>query len=375
MTCTIEINQFLNNNLGAQQMINRTHVLGTLLLALMLHASGAHSADTVITEGVGSTCDDALRQAKTQATERIAGSYLNSQRSLRNDSMLEESVSEYTSGVVTSFSILNTDGLQPCKVRIQAVVDIEKSKLLAPPIANNSVDLGYIGSLVDKRKDGISMAMQLINRPEHFSVDMSEMQFQNASGRTQIEFDIRKISYSGQWQADIEALLSVQKKPQIYERPGAASIGKGLLALVALPVLIPAIIIAAPFMKPEPKKEPQSPDSSLCFQDTANPDLLNCYDGSLATEVMNQLTNMAYSVVLKDPSNNLYRLAPEQRISLLQEYWSPVPLITENSSERRQRFILVGVSGLPRKEQLHIDDRLLKQGMGLSFVVGRFSLQ
>lgn len=356
-------------------MIKRTHLFGALLLALMLISSGARSADTVIAEGIGTTCDDALRQAKNLATERIAGSYVNSQRSLRNDSMLEESVNEYTSGVVTSFSILSSDGQQPCKVKIQAVVDIEKSKLLAPPIANNSVDLGHIGSLVDKRKDGILIASQLINRPEHFSVDMSEMTFQNASGRTQIEFDIRKISYTGQWQADLEALLSVQKKPQIYERPGAASIGKGLLALVALPILIPAIIIAAPFMKPEPKKEPQNPENSLCFQDSSNRDQFNCYDGSLATEVMNQLYNMAYSVVLKDPSNNLYRLAPEQRISLLQEYWAPVPLITENSSERRQRFIIVGASGLPRKENLYIDDRLLKQGMGLSFVVGRFSAQ
>ena len=356
-------------------MITRLLARGALLVAFTLATSVALSAETVITEGVGTTCDDALRQAKNQATERVAGSYLNSQRSLRNDSMLEESVNEYTSGVVTSFSILSSDGLQPCKVRIQAVVDIEKSKLLAPPIANNSVDLGYIGSLVDKRKDGASMAKQLINRPEHFSVDMSEMAFQNAYGKTQIEFEIRKITYSGQWQADIEAMLSVQKKPQIYERPGAASIGKGLLALVALPVIIPAIIIAAPFMKPEPKKEPQNPENSLCFQDMNNRDLLNCYDGPLATEVMNQLYNMAYSIVLKAPSNELYRLAPEQRISFLQEYWSPTPLITESSTERRQRFILIGASGLPRKQSLHIDDTLLKQGMGLTFVVGSYSRQ
>ena len=356
-------------------MIKRILAHGALLAVFTLAPSVALSAETVITEGIGTTCDDALRQAKNQATERIAGSYLNSRRSLRNDSMLEESVNEYTSGVVTSFSVLSSDGFQPCKVRIQAVVDIEKSKLLAPPITNNSVDLGHIGSLVDKRKDGISMARQLINRPEHFYVDMSDMGFQNGSGRTHLEFEIRKITYSAQWQADIEAMLSVQKKPQIYERPGAASIGKGLLALVALPVLSPAIIIAAPFMKPEPKKEPQNPESSLCFQNTSNADLLNCSDGPLATEVMNQLSNMAYSIVLKAPSNELYRLAPEQRISFLQEYWSPTPFITENSTERRQRFILVGASGFPRKENLHIDDSLLKHGMGLSFAVGSYSQQ
>lgn len=356
-------------------MINKTKVASALFVAFVLQISFAYSSETVVVEGVGSSCDDALRQAKNVATERIAGSYINSQRSLRNDATLEESVTEYTSGVVTSFSILSSDGSQPCKVKIQAVVDVDKSKLIAPPLAKNAVDLGHIGSLVDKRKDGISMATQLINRPDHFSVDMSEMTFQNDSGQTHIEFEIRKITYSGQWQADIEALLSVQNKPQVYQRPGASSIGKGLLALVALPVLIPAIIISAPFMKQEPKKVPQNPESSLCFQDTNNSELLNCYDGPLAIEVMGQLSDMAYNVVLKDQSNNFYGFAAAKRISFLKDYWSPIPLSAENSSERRQRFILVGASGLPIKEKLRIDDSLLKEGMGLTFVVGRYNLQ
>lgn len=341
---------------------------GFLLAFVILHSAHSISAETVITEGIGTTCDDALRQAKNLATERIAGSYINSQRLLLNDTKFEESIKEFTGGVVTSFSVLSSDGNQPCKVKIQAAVDIDTSKRIALPISNNTVDLGYIGSLVENRKDGISMAKHLINRPEHFSVDMSELAFKNVSGRTYIEYEIKKITYSRQWQSDIEAMLYVQKKPQVYEPP---SIAKGLVTLIALPVLIPAIIIAAPFMTTQPKKEPQNPENSLCFNDLKNPELLNCYDGPLATEVMNQLANMSYNLLLKDPTNNLYRFAPERTISFLQEYQSPLPLKTEDTTERRQRFILVAASGLPIRESIYVDDSLLKQGMGLSLVIGK----
>lgn len=346
------------------------HFPRTPLVFWLLVSTSAYSAE-VITEGVGTTCEDALRQAKSLATENVAGSYLNSQRSLRNDTSLEESVHEYTGGVVTSFKILQSDGVQPCKVTIHANVDIEKSKILAPPIAKNSLDLGYIGAVVEKRKDASEIVAQLINRPDQFTVDISDVSYIPGSGMTQIDFEIKKITYSEQWAVDLEALLSVQTTPQIYERPGLGTIVKGVLGLIALPVLIPAAIIAAPFSKPEPKKTSQNAETSICFSNDKNLDKFSCYDGPVAAEIIKQLSRMAYVVVLKDSSNNLYKLSTEQNFSMLNSYWSPVALDTEGTTEKRQSFNVIGASGFPRKEQLYVDDRLLKQGMGLAFVVGR----
>lgn len=345
------------------------HLLIFLAAGFMLMSKPC-MAEKVVAEGVGTTCEDALRQAKNLATERVSGSYLNSQRSLYNDSHLEERLNEYTSGVVTSFRILESSGEQPCKVTIDANVDIERSRILSPPIANKSIDLGHIGALVDKRKDGINMISTLINQPDQYSVDVSDISYTPGAGVTQINFEIRNITYSAQWRADIEALLSVQSKPRIYEKPGAGSLVKGLLTLVALPVLIPAAIIAAPFMDSKPKALPQDPNGSICFETDSKFEKLNCYDGTLATELINQLSNMTYSIALKDLSNNLHRIAPERRFSLIKQYWAPVMLHAESSSERRQNFIVVGANDFPRQEQLYMKDFYLKHGMGLSFIVG-----
>ena len=329
-------------------------------------------AEKVVAEGVGTTCDDALRQAKNLATERIAGSYLNSERSLHNDVTLQETVNEYTSGVVTSYKILESTGEYPCKIRIEANVDIERSKVLAPPITNKSLDLGHIGALVNKRKDGVNMISKLVNRPDQFNVDIGEFSYTPWSDSTQIKFNIRKISYSAQWKADIQALLSVQNKPRVYEKMGAGSIAKGLLTLVALPVLIPAIIIAAPFMdsKPNQKVLPQDPNTSVCFEVDNSLKKLNCYDGSLAVELIKQLSQMKYSAALKDSSNNLYRIPHQSHFSLIKNYRSPAILQAEDTKENRQDFILIGSADFPREEQINIENRSLAQGTGLAFIVG-----
>lgn len=267
-------------------MNNVVRFLFIAIVTFTLVLSGAHASDTVITQGIGTTCDDALRQAKSLATERVAGSFLKSQRTLRNDTSLEESLNEYTGGVVTSFKILQTDGALPCTVSIQASVDIEQTKIIAPPIARNSLDLGHIGAVIEKRKDASDIVSKLINRPDQFTVDISDVSYTAGSGMTQIDFEIKRITSSAQWRADLEALLSVQSKPQIYEQPGLGTIAKGLLALVALPVLIPAAIIAAPFSEPQPKRVPQNPDTSICFSADNKLDKLACYDGPVAAEIV-----------------------------------------------------------------------------------------
>lgn len=345
--------------------------LSIFLAAFSLIVPGAQSAEAVVTQAVGTTCDDALRQAKGLAAERVAGSYLNSQRTLRNDNSLEESVNEYAGGVVTSFKVLESNGQQPCTVTIQANVDLDKSKIYLPPVSNKSLDLGHVGALVEKRKDGSAMVGKLVNRPDQFTVDISDVSYKPGAGITQLDFEIRKITYSSQWQADLEALLSIQGKPVIYELPGVKSIAKGLLALLALPVLIPAAIIAAPFAEPQPKNGPQNPEASICFPIDNKLDRISCYEGTLATDLINQLSNMSYSVVLKDPSDNLYRLSAEQRFTLIRDYWSPAQLIPDDATGPRQQFIVISSTDFPRKEQLYVEDRYLKQGMGLAFVVGK----
>lgn len=349
-----------------------TRVLQAALASILLipAATCLYAGQPVTAQGSGVSCEDALKQAKSQATEQIAGSFINSRRSLRNDHVLEESVTEYTSGVVTTFKIIETDNSSPCRVTIQAELDADRSLVTSAPISEGGVDLGHIGSLAVNRMEGISILGRLVDRPDHFRVDVSKVAFTQKEQSTQIDLLIDKLSYTEQWANDLEAVLSVQNKPHVYAKP---SVGKALFTLLTLPITLPLAIIAAPFTEAKTPKDTQNPENSICFNQDSQFNSFNCYNGPLASELMKQLSDMTIRPVLKDNSGDLHPLPQQRRISMVASYTAPIPLQRIGENERRQNFIVIGATDFPARESIRLNDHLLTPGFTLGFTVSRTS--
>lgn len=345
----------------------QTYITGALLSLLLSFAPDyLQAAQAITAQGIGASCADALRQAKSLAIEQVAGSFVNSQRTLRNDSTIEESLSEYTAGVVTKFNVLESDGASPCKVTIQAELDINRTLVTAAPVTDKGIDLGHVGSLIENRSAGTAIMKSLVDRPDQFRVDISKVTFTQKTNATQIDAQIERISYTEQWANDLQALLSVQTKPRIYEKP---SLAKALLTLVTLPITLPITMITAPFTSKSQADTPQNPEGSLCFKQAENFSQLNCYEGPLAFELTTQLSDMSIRPVLKDDAGNPHHLPNKKQISLISTYFSPVPLQGQNSNERRQKFLVISPAGLPFKESIHISERLMTPWFTLGFNV------
>lgn len=343
----------------------------TLLCVLLIStATRLHASQPVTVQGTGISCEDALKQAKSQAIEQISGSFISNQRTLKNDRTLEESLNEYTAGVITTFKIIDTDHASPCKVTIQAMLDADRSLVTSAPIANRSVDLGHLGSLAQNRTEGIAILSSLVDRPDQFRVDVSKVSFTQEAGTTRVDLSIEKLTYTEQWANDLEALLSVQSEPHIYEKP---SLGKALLTLFAIPITLPLAIVSAPFTNANAHNKVQNSENSICFSKDTQFNTLNCYDGPLASELIKQLSDISIRPVLKDHLGNLHPLPQQRRVSMIANYIAPIPLKRAGENERRQNFIVIGATGFPARESIRLRDRLLTPGFTLDFMVSRTS--
>lgn len=341
----------------------------TLLFALLIStATGLHASQPVTVQGTGVSCEDALKQAKSQAIEQISGSFINSQRTLKTDQALEETLNEYTAGVITMFKIIDTDNASPCKVTIQAKLDIDRSLVTSAPIADQGVDLGHVGFLAANRKEGVAILNALIDRPDQFRVDVSKVNFTQKAGTTRVDLLVEKLTYTEQWSDDLEALLSVQNKPHVYEKP---SLGKALLTLLAIPITLPLAIVTAPFTDTSTHNKGQNPENSICFSKDTQFNTLNCYDGPLASELIKQLSDMSIRPVLKDHLGNLHPLPQQRRVSMVANYTTQHPLQRVGGNERRQNFIVVGATDFPKTESIRLNDFLLAPGFTLGFSVSR----
>ena len=352
-------------------MLATKAVRTTLLCALLIStATHLHASQPVMVQGTGFSCEDALRQAKSQAIEQISGSFINSQRTLKNDRALEESLNEYTAGVITTFKIIDTDSASPCKVTIQATLDADRSLVTSAPIEDQRVDLGHVGYLASNRKDGFAILSALVDRPDQFRIDVSKVSFTQQLGTTRVDLLIEKLTYTEQWANDLEALLSVQSEPHIYEKP---SLGKALLTLFAIPVTLPLAIVTAPFTNANAHNKVQNPENSICFSKDTQFNTLNCYEGPLASELIKQLSDLSIRPVLKDHLGNLHPLPQQRRISMVTNYTAQYPLQRAGGNERRQNFIVIGTTDFPARESIKLNDALLTPGFSLGFNVSKTS--
>lgn len=318
-------------------------------------------------EGVGRDCKEAVKQAKLKAAEDYKGTFVNSRRTLVNDKTYSESVDEYSGGVVQSYKVKSTSGSAPCFVSIEATL-VPDTKSIAVN-SETSLDLGGVERHLNQQSSTREMLRKLIQRPEMIKVESNTIKpvvYDDGSIGMGVKFT--KIVPSPKWVTDLESFLSVHGTKQTYrERNALAEIAKGLLAIAALPVLIPVAIVIAPFTEHKANKAAQANPGdqfSLCFPAK---DGVNCYQGWAADAIYEQL-NSAVIVAIMNKDGAPMAGFPIQggQISLNQHFEIKAPLIDDHNRPK-SGFDLIAPKPIDLDGHLTLANEWVSEGYDLKF--------
>ena len=345
----------------------RKFPLLTLILLLTACSTTKHNTAKLQTEGIGHDCTAALKQAKLKAAEEYKGTFVNSQRSLVNDRKYTEAVDEYSGGVIQSYQVKSTSGGSPCVVSIEAKLVPDSKSIAVNP--ETSLDLGGVERHINQQSATREMLRKLINRPELIKVESSTINhvvYDDGSIGMAVKFT--KIEPSPKWLTDLELFLSVHGTKHTYrERNQWADIGKGLLAVAALPVLIPVAIVMAPFTEKKPNKNTQANPGdqfSLCFP---GKDEVNCYQGWAADAIYEKL-NSATIVAIMNKDGKTMAGFPVRggSTSLNQHTEIKAPLIDEQN-RTKSGFDLIAAKPINVEGSLKLANNWVRDGYDLKF--------
>ncbi len=273
---------------------------------LVACASSPKNGDvkTVQAEGVGNTCQEALGQAKVQASDKVVGSFINSQKSLVSDKYYAESLNEYSGGVVRQYTVLESKGVSPCVVKISAEVYLDKKNIALNP-NSRSLNLGEVGRFVEKQDSARATLMALIQRPALFSARMDRLYVSTDSKKNaQIVLQVSDVAPSEKWYSDLEAFLNIQGQRVDFERAKWSDIGKSVFSLITAPVAVPLGLAPSPFKNQTARgTEIVNGEGLLCFRNDPQYESLRCYQTWLAGDALRQLRSIQLMLVERSNDN------------------------------------------------------------------------
>ena len=283
----------------------RSLVIGSAVL-LVACASTPKKGDVQIVqaEGTGNTCQEALGQAKVQASDKVVGSFVNSQKSLVSDKYYSESINEYSGGVVRQYTVLESKGVSPCVVKISAEVYLDKKNIAINP-NSRSLNLGEVGRFVDKQDEAKSTLSALIMRPNMFSARMDRLYVSTDSKKNaQIVLQVSDVAPSEKWYSDLESFLNVQGQRIDFERSKWSDIGKSMLSILTAPVAVPLGLAPSPFKNQTARgTEIVNGEGLLCFRNDPQYESLRCYQTWLAGDALRQLRSVQLMLVERSNDN------------------------------------------------------------------------
>lgn len=258
----------------------------------------------VVAEGTGNTCQEALGQAKVQASDKVVGSFVNSQKSLVSDKYYSESLNEYSGGVVRQYTVLESKGVSPCVVKINAEVYLDKKNIALNP-NSRSLNLGEVGRFVDKQDEARATLVALIKRPTMFSARMDRLYVSTDNKKNaQIVLQVSDVAPSEKWYSDLESFLNVQGQRVDFERSKWSDIGKSVLSLIAAPVAVPLGLAPSPFKNQTSRgTEIVNGEGLLCFRNDPQYESLRCYQTWLAGDALRQLRSIQLMLVERSNDN------------------------------------------------------------------------
>lgn len=286
-------------------VMRRFLLLGSAV-CLVACASSPKNGDvkTVQAEGVGNTCQEALGQAKVQASDKVVGSFINSQKSLVSDKYYAESLNEYSGGVVRQYTVLESKGVSPCVVKISAEVYLDKKNIALNP-NSRSLNLGEVGRFVEKQDSARATLMALIQRPALFSARMDRLYVSTDSKKNaQIVLQVSDVAPSEKWYSDLEAFLNIQGQRVDFERAKWSDIGKSVFSLITAPVAVPLGLAPSPFRNQTARgTEIVNGEGLLCFRNDPQYESLRCYQTWLAGDALRQLRSIQLMLVERSNDN------------------------------------------------------------------------
>lgn len=246
------------------------------LIALLLCISVASLAvaTEVVVTGYGSSYEAALKDAKTQATERVVGTWLNSEQSYDNGKYDEHMV-QYNGGVIAKYEVLSRDANS---VTIKAQVEKNKTNT----VIGHSVEVPNsirenLASIAEKNSQ-IAEAVQYLNdKNKAIAIAVNKIDYVNLGERTRVTLDVT-FGWNPKWISDVESLaVTIDQKtlPTSNARPAIAA--AGVTSAIGLFGPIGAIVgsmLYSPVAGPSPTDKPES---AICFGTTRTWTPSKCY--------------------------------------------------------------------------------------------------
>lgn len=333
-------------------------------VGLVACASTPKSGDqkTVIAEGSGATCQEALAQAKVVASDKVVGSFVNSQKSLVADKYYSESLNEYSGGVVRQYTILESKGDSPCRVKISADVYLDKKNIALNPNAR-SLNLGEVGRFVEKQDEARAMLAALIKRPQLFSARMDRLHVSTDSrNNAQIVLQVSEVSPSEKWYSDLESFLNVQGQRVDFERAKWTDIGKSVLSLIAAPIAVPLGMAPSPFRSQTPRgTELINGEGLVCFKNDPQYETLRCYQTWLAGDVVRQLRTTQLMLVERSNDNVTSTRQIQKGAYQMVAFRASDYTYKSKTMGARRDFYIIEPMGVPFREYLTVNRQALSE--------------
>lgn len=332
-------------------------LLGSAVL-MTACASTAKNGDvqTVLAEGTGNTCQEALGQAKVQASDKAVGSFVNSQKSLVADRYYAESINEYSGGVVRQYTVLESKGDSPCRVRISADVSLDKKNIALNP-NSRSLNLGEVGRFVEKQDEARATLAALIKRPTLFSARMDRLHVSTDNKKNaQIVLQVSDVAPSEKWYSDLESFLNLQGQRVDFERSKWSDIGKSLLALITAPVAVPLGLAPSPFRNQTPRgTEIVNGEGLLCFRNDPQYESLRCYQTWLAGEALRQLRSIQLMLVERSNDNVTSTRQIQNGAYHMVSFRASDYTYQSKTMGNKRDFYLIEPMGVPFREYLTVN--------------------
>ncbi len=311
---------------------------------------------TVLAEGTGNTCQEALGQAKVQASDKAVGSFVNSQKSLVADKYYAESINEYSGGVVRQYTVLESKGDSPCRVRISADVSLDKKNIALNP-NSRSLNLGEVGRFVEKQDEARATLAALIKRPTLFSARMDRLHVSTDNKKNaQIVLQVSDVAPSEKWYSDLESFLNLQGQRVDFERSKWSDIGKSLLALITAPVAVPLGLAPSPFRNQTPRgTEIVNGEGLLCFRNDPQYESLRCYQTWLAGEALRQLRSIQLMLVERSNDNVTSTRQIQKGAYHMVSFRASDYTYQSKTMGNKRDFYLIEPMGVPFREYLTVN--------------------
>ena len=333
-----------------------------LLISACASSPQKGDVQTIIAEGTGNTCQEALGQAKVQASDKAVGSFVNSQKSLVADKYYAESINEYSGGVVRQYTVLESKGDSPCRIRISAEVSLDKKNIALNP-NSRSLNLGEVGRFVEKQDEARATLTALIKRPTMFSARMDRLHVStDKKGNAQIVLQVSDVAPSEKWYSDLESFLKLQGQRVDFERAKWSDIGKSLVSLVTVPVAVPLGLAPSPFKNQTPRgTEIINGEGLLCFRNDPEYETLRCYQTWLAGEALRQLRSVQLMLVERSNDNVTSTRQIQKGAYHMVAFRASDYTYQSKTMGSKRDFYLIEPMGVPFREYLTVSRDVLSE--------------